>query len=73
MAGRLKKLTIKSYLVKYLLAEGPASNTVGWVFEVNLEAQIVRPVIGDTELEKEYSDWDRNLPKEKLSLTGERT
>jgi hypothetical protein len=68
--GRLKiygwkaqKIDDQIYLVEYLLAEGPASNTVGWVFEVNLEAQIVRPVIGDTELEKKYSDWDRNLPK----------
>ena len=46
-----------------LCAEGPASNPKGWVFEVNLEAEIVRPVIGDAELEKKYSDWVRDLQK----------
>jgi len=50
-------------LVGYLLAQAPASNTAGWVFELNLEAEIVRPVIGDAELEKKYSDWARDLQK----------
>ena len=60
---KAKKIDDQTYLVGYLLAEGPASNTIGWVFEVNLEAQIVRPVIGDAELEKKYSDWARDLQK----------
>jgi len=60
---KAKKIDDQTYLVGYLLAEGPASNTVGWVFEVNLEAQIVRPVIRDAELEKKYSDWARDLQK----------
>jgi hypothetical protein len=58
-----KKIDDQTYLVGYMYAEGPASNPRGWVFEVNLEAEIVRSVIGDAELEKKYSDWARDLQK----------
>ena len=58
-----KKIDDQTYLVGYIYAEGPASNPRGWVFEVNLEAEIVRPVMGDTELEKKYSDWALDLKK----------
>jgi hypothetical protein len=58
-----KKIDDQTYLVGYTYAEGPALNARGWIFEVNLEAEIVRPVMGDTELEKKYSDWARDLQK----------
>jgi hypothetical protein len=58
-----KKIADQTYLVGYTYAEGPASNPRGWVFEVNLEAEIVRPVVCDPELEKKYSDWALDLKK----------
>ena len=60
---KAKKIDDQTYLVGYTYAEGPALNARGWVFEVNLEAEIVRPVMGDTELEKKYSDWAQSLQK----------
>jgi hypothetical protein len=58
-----KRIDDQTYLVGYTYAEGPASSPRGWVFEVNLDAEIVRPVIGDAELEKKYSEWARDLQK----------
>jgi hypothetical protein len=55
---KTRKIDDQTYVVAYLYDVGPASNTGGWIFEVNLEAKIVRPVLGDAELEKKYSDWD---------------
>jgi hypothetical protein len=47
-----KKVDDQKYLVSYTFDQG--SGRVGYFFEVNLVANIVRKVIGDPELEKEY-------------------
>jgi len=60
---KTRKIDDQTYVVAHLYDVGPASNTGGWIFEVNLEAQIVRPVLGDAELEKKYSGWDQDLQK----------
>ena len=54
-----KKIDDQTYLVGYTYDEGPGSSSGGWVFEVNLNAEIVREVIGDPQLEQKYGEWAR--------------
>lgn len=43
-----------TYLVKYTYKTGKDNFETGWWWEVNIKEKIVRPVIGDAELEKKY-------------------
>ena len=52
-----KRIDDQTYVAGYTYDEGPNSTAAGWVFEVNLNAEIVRPVIGDAQLEQRYADW----------------
>jgi hypothetical protein len=60
---KAKRVDDQTYLVGYTYDEGPGSSGGGWVFEVNLKAEIVRNVIGDADLEKKYVDWVQSLEK----------
>jgi hypothetical protein len=51
------KIEDQTYLVVYTFDEGPGSNRGGWAFEVNLAANIVRPLADDPALEKKYPAW----------------
>jgi hypothetical protein len=62
---RARKIDDQIYAVAYSYDEGPSATPEAWLFEVNLVAEIVRPIIGDPELEKKYSDWAQNLRKKK--------
>ena len=62
---KAKKIDDQTYLVGYTFDEGPGTNPSGWAFEVNLEAEIVRPMLGDQELEKKYADWASQVTKTK--------
>ena len=57
------KIDDQTYLVVYSFDEGPGSSVGGWAFEVNLKAQIVRPVMGDAALEKNYH-WKEGSAKQ---------
>ena len=61
---KARKVDDQTYLVGYTFDEGPGTNAGGWVFEVNLEARIVRSVQGDQELEKKYADWVQVIKKQ---------
>jgi hypothetical protein len=61
---KARKVDNQTYLVGYTFDEGPGTNVGGWVFEVNLEAGIVRKVQGDQELEKKYADWAQTVKKQ---------
>lgn len=67
-----KKFNNQKYLVSYTFDEG--SGRVGFFFEVNLVAEIVREISGDPELEKEYGikeDEKIKLPEEELPPPAE--
>jgi len=56
-----KKVDDQVYVVAYLYDSGPNTQAGGWVFEVNLNAQIVRRIDGDSELERKYAAWTQNV------------
>lgn len=62
---RARKIDDQTYMVAYTYDEGPSATAGAWLFEANLVAGIVRPIIGDPELEKKYSDWAENLKNKK--------
>lgn len=64
-----KKIDDQTYLVGYSYDEGPGTKATGWIFEVNLKAQIVRDVVGDTDLEKKYAGWAQSLEKKNSGVS----
>jgi hypothetical protein len=54
---RTKKIDDKTYVVGYTYDKGQGSTIQGWIFEVNLEAGIVRDIDGDPDLQKKYANW----------------
>jgi hypothetical protein len=60
-----RKIDDQTYAVAYTYDQGMPATAGAWLFEVNLVAEIVRPIIGDPELEKKYSDSVQNLRKKK--------
>jgi hypothetical protein len=60
-----KKVDDEVYVVAYLYDTGPNTQASGWVFEVNLKAQIVRRIDGDPELERKYAAGMKSVPTQK--------
>jgi hypothetical protein len=59
------KFDDQTYVVAYTYDGGASATGGAWLFEANLVAEIVRPIIGDPELENKYSDWAENLKNKK--------
>jgi hypothetical protein len=57
---KAKKADEQTYIVGYLYDRGTNSNSSGWVFEVNLKAEIVRELNQDPDLAQHWADQLRN-------------